>query len=142
MIGVLHDFDKAGFSILHTLAADTDRYQARAPSNIVDLGLRLADVQQLGLESERVSYDSEKDPRQTLAPVAQAKPNVGFWWGPLRRMDREARRVNVMTSLQCGRAHPGRGEGRVQTGRPLTKPIVASYTSSKRKTPSTWRRSA
>jgi DNA topoisomerase VI subunit A len=45
-IFVLHDFDKSGFSILGILSRDTTRYQfARAPE-IVDLGLRLADVEE------------------------------------------------------------------------------------------------
>lgn len=47
---VLHDFDKAGFSIAATLRRDTRRYQFADRINIVDLGLRLDDVIDLGLE--------------------------------------------------------------------------------------------
>jgi hypothetical protein len=47
---VLHDFDKAGFSIAATLGRDTRRYQFYDEINIIDIGLRLDDVQALGLE--------------------------------------------------------------------------------------------
>jgi hypothetical protein len=47
---VLHDFDKAGFSIAATLGRDTRRYQFENTINIIDIGLRLDDVRALGLE--------------------------------------------------------------------------------------------
>ena len=49
---VLHDFDKAGFSIIGTLRRNTRRYSFSSTPNVIDLGLRLADVEELGLESE------------------------------------------------------------------------------------------
>jgi hypothetical protein len=63
---VCHDFDKSGFSILHTLRTDTRRYTFQAPPNVVDLGLRLADVHAMDLDSEDVSYPSGVDPRLNL----------------------------------------------------------------------------
>jgi hypothetical protein len=50
----LHDFDKAGFSILGTLHQDTRRYSFASPPEIIDLGLRLTDVEELGLDGEEV----------------------------------------------------------------------------------------
>jgi DNA topoisomerase VI subunit B len=47
---VLHDFDKAGFSILGTLQRTTRRYRFKNQIKVVDLGLRLQDVD--GLQSE------------------------------------------------------------------------------------------
>jgi hypothetical protein len=47
---VLHDFDVAGFLILGTLQRDTRRYQFLRPIEVIDLGLRLGDVE--GLEQE------------------------------------------------------------------------------------------
>jgi hypothetical protein len=47
---VLHDFDKAGFSILGTLRQSNRRYEFQNAINVIDLGLRLEDV--AGLESE------------------------------------------------------------------------------------------
>jgi hypothetical protein len=46
----LHDFDVAGFMILGTLQRDTRRYQFSNAVEVVDLGLRLADI--TGLERE------------------------------------------------------------------------------------------
>jgi hypothetical protein len=47
---VLHDFDVAGFLILATLQRDTRRYQFSSAFEVIDLGLRLADIG--GLERE------------------------------------------------------------------------------------------
>jgi hypothetical protein len=48
---VLHDFDKSGFSIIGTLRQATRRYTYGNTINVLDLGLRLADVRALGLEA-------------------------------------------------------------------------------------------
>jgi Topoisomerase 6 subunit A/Spo11, Toprim domain len=55
---VVHDFDKSGIEILHTLRTDTRRYRFRSRPKVIDLGLRLSDVQ--GLERERVEYKGAK----------------------------------------------------------------------------------
>jgi hypothetical protein len=47
----LHDFDKAGMSIVGTLKRDTRRFTFRRGAKVVDLGLRLIDVRELGLEA-------------------------------------------------------------------------------------------
>jgi hypothetical protein len=49
---LLHDFDKAGFSIAGTLQRDTRRYEFQNDLTVIDLGLRLEDVQAMRLESE------------------------------------------------------------------------------------------
>jgi DNA topoisomerase VI subunit A len=53
---ILHDFDTSGFSIAKTLCSDTRRYSYRSSFETIDLGLRLTDVQELGLVSEPVSF--------------------------------------------------------------------------------------
>ncbi len=53
---VLHDFDKAGFSIIGTFKRDTRRYEFKNEIRVIDLGLRLEDVQKHDLESERMFY--------------------------------------------------------------------------------------
>jgi hypothetical protein len=53
---VLHDFDKDGFGIVYTLRHDTERYQFSRRPEVIDLGLRLKDVEAEGLEGEPVSY--------------------------------------------------------------------------------------
>ncbi len=52
---VLHDFDKAGFSILGTLHRDTRRYRFNTSFKVIDLGLRLKDID--GLVSEEVAIE-------------------------------------------------------------------------------------
>ena len=47
---MLHDFDVAGFLILGTLQRDTRRYQFSSYVEVIDLGLRIADI--AGLERE------------------------------------------------------------------------------------------
>jgi len=49
---VLHDFDKSGFSILGTLYKNTRRYTYAGSVNVVDLGIRLEDIEQWNLDSE------------------------------------------------------------------------------------------
>ena len=47
---VLHDFDKSGFSIVGTLQRDTRRYTFRNDVEVIDLGLRLEDIDELQTE--------------------------------------------------------------------------------------------
>jgi hypothetical protein len=60
---VLHDFDKAGFSICGTLRRSNRRYHFDRghAQQVIDLGLRLADVEEYGLESEGVWHKSNPD---------------------------------------------------------------------------------
>jgi hypothetical protein len=55
---VLHDFDKSGFSILGLFQRDNRRYTYRHRLKVIDLGLRLADVQKCGLEPEDVAIQN------------------------------------------------------------------------------------
>jgi len=59
---VLHDFDKAGFSIFATLGRSNHRYYYHHHVEFIDLGLRLADID--GLDSEDV-YDSGSDAQRS-----------------------------------------------------------------------------
>lgn len=63
---VLHDFDRSGFTIAHTLQNDTRRYRFKTTPNVIDLGLRLPDALAMGLESEAVEYSGDIDPRPGL----------------------------------------------------------------------------
>jgi DNA topoisomerase VI subunit B len=65
-IFIVRDFDKAGFSIVHTLKSNTYRYQYEVLPEVIDLGLRLEDVEEMGLDSEEVSYDSKINPKINL----------------------------------------------------------------------------
>jgi len=99
---VIHDFDKSGFSIVHTLRTDTRRFQYCSAPHVIDLGLRLTDVQEMQLQSEPVEYGSEKDPRLNLQESGATQEECAFlvqrrtpggWTG--NRVE-----LNAMTSRQ------------------------------------------
>lgn len=56
---VLHDFDKSGFSIAGTLQRATRRYTFRNDVEVIDLGMRMEDID--GLESEPVYLKRNQD---------------------------------------------------------------------------------
>jgi DNA topoisomerase VI subunit B len=58
----LHDFDKTGFSIRSTLGRDTKRYKFTRKVNVIDLGLTLDDVRDLGLEDLTEKHDDKGTP--------------------------------------------------------------------------------
>ena len=86
---VLHDFDKAGFSIVGTLKGvdhyDTNynlratRYDYRNNFDVIDLGLRLSDVNKYSLESEPVQYKS--DPSDNLIENGATPEEIKFLCG-------------------------------------------------------------
>lgn len=73
---VLHDFDKSGFSILGTLRRDTRRYAFRNRIEVFDLGLRLQDVEDSGLETEDVVHKS--DPARNLRENGATTEEIAF----------------------------------------------------------------
>ncbi len=75
---VLHDFDKYGFSILSTLKRNTRRYTFKSRPDVVDLGLRLTDVQSEDLPTEPMSYKRERDPRGNLRMNGATKEEIEF----------------------------------------------------------------
>jgi hypothetical protein len=74
---VLHDFDKAGFSILGTLQRDTRRYSFGSPPEIVDLGLRLEDVKKWKLETERANHQG-RNPQWNLRENGATEKEIEF----------------------------------------------------------------
>lgn len=101
---VLRDFDKAGFSIVHTLRTNTRRFTFRGGRpNVVDLGLRLTDVEELGLESEPVEYGRQKNPTINLRTSGATPEECNFLvTGGDWRTGWEGQRVelNAMSSRQ------------------------------------------
>jgi len=77
-IFVLHDFDKSGFSIAHTLKNNTRRYQFDTTPNVIDIGLRLDDVKNFALESEVVEYHEKNDPKPKLRKVGATPEECDF----------------------------------------------------------------
>jgi hypothetical protein len=61
----MHDFDVSGMTILSTSSRDTDRYEFARKPEVIDMGLRLMDVLQMGLASEAVEI--KDDPTKELS---------------------------------------------------------------------------
>ena len=95
---VLHDFDKSGFSIHETLVNDTERYEfEHALDNVVEIGLRLADVERLELQSEQVAIkDDQKDSaRENLRDNGATEGEIAFLIDGLPEHGNEPRRVEL-----------------------------------------------
>ena len=75
---VLHDFDVAGFMISGTLQRDTRRFQFTRAFEVVDLGLRLNDIEGLEREHAAKSNISEAKLREQLAENGATPDEVEF----------------------------------------------------------------
>lgn len=81
---VLRDFDKSGFSIVHTLRTDSPRYRFRAQPNVIDIGLRLEDIRAWEVLplAEAVEYrNAQKDPRERLRAAGATEEECHFLVG-------------------------------------------------------------
>jgi hypothetical protein len=102
---IVRDFDRAGFSIAGTLTTTSRRYTFRNGIDVVDLGLRLVDVESYGLDSEPWSEKvSRSAVTRTLRRHGATEDEIGFLveggdpygkrtWG--RRVE-----LNALTSAQ------------------------------------------
>jgi DNA topoisomerase VI subunit B len=97
---VLHDFDKSGFSIVHTLRSNSGCYRFESPPRVIDLGLRIGDV--AGLQSEPVEYRSKKNPRDNLRESGATEEECDFLvrWQTGASWAGERVELNAMTSTQ------------------------------------------
>ncbi len=75
---VLHDFDVAGFLILGTLQRDTRRYQFSSAFEVIDIGLRLADIAGLGQEPAAATRTSADSLRAQLAENGATEAEIGI----------------------------------------------------------------
>jgi DNA topoisomerase VI subunit B len=75
-IYVLHDFDKSGFSILGTLQRSARRYQFKNKVRVIDLGLRLEDID--GLATERVVTEARQKARANLKTNGATDDEIAF----------------------------------------------------------------
>jgi len=73
---LLHDFDKAGFAIAGSFKRDSRRYQFEESFEVIDLGLRLDDIESWNLESEPVSYKS--NPMRNLGLNGASPDEIAF----------------------------------------------------------------
>jgi hypothetical protein len=88
---VLHDFDVAGFMIFGTLQRDTRRYQFANAVEVIDLGLRLADIAGLEREPAAASRSSENILRGQLAENGATDAEIAI-------LIHERVELNAMTS--------------------------------------------
>jgi len=100
---LLHDFDKAGFSIAGTLQRDTRRYEFQNDITVIDLGLSLEDVEAMGLESEH-QHHPKGHKRALIANLREngaTDADIAFMFADFDAT-RSTRRVelNAMTSPQ------------------------------------------
>jgi hypothetical protein len=98
----LHDFDISGFSIAGTLTVDSRRYtfENALADKVVDVGLRLVDIEAMGLQSEPVKIEGDFRKRaETLFRHGATHKEIEFLLG---RGEKGPRRVelNAMTSPQ------------------------------------------
>lgn len=94
---VLHDFDLAGFKILRTLRTGT---RLSVGSDVIDLGLRMADIDDLDYED--VIYKQEIDPRYYLEECGATPEERAFLVNSEHYGGYGGKRVeiNAMTSEQ------------------------------------------
>jgi hypothetical protein len=95
---VLHDFDQAGFAIAGTLGRDTSRYQFKREVDIVDLGLRLADVRAENLDGEPVALRG-RSPEHNLRLNGATAEEIAYLTGYDAKYGQRVE-LNAMTSPQ------------------------------------------
>jgi hypothetical protein len=88
---VLHDFDVAGFSIAGVLQRDTRRYQFANAIEVIDLGLRLADIGGLEREPAAATKVQPELLRRQLADDGATPQEIAI-------LMRERVELNAMTS--------------------------------------------
>jgi DNA topoisomerase 6 subunit A-like protein len=88
---VLHDFDVAGFMIFGTLQRDTRRYQFANEIEVIDLGLRLADIAGLVREPAAATKTSADLLRAQLAENGASDDEIAI-------LLNERVELNAMTS--------------------------------------------
>jgi hypothetical protein len=99
---VLHDFDISGFSICGTLGTDSGRYIFTNEVPIIDIGLRLSDIDELGLLRE--PFTLNKNPRSvadTLRRHGATQAEIDFLIqrpDSFRSFEGERVELNAMTS--------------------------------------------
>jgi hypothetical protein len=89
---VLHDFDVSGFSIFGTLGTSSRRYRFQNPVEIVDLGLRIADIETMRLDWEPYS------PSGNWLKRAETLRRHGATRQEIRRLRTERVELNAMPS--------------------------------------------
>ena len=88
---VLHDFDISGFSIFGTLGVSGRRYRFANRIRLIDIGLRLVDVEAIDLQSEPVAVSGWPKRMMTLRRHGATAAEIAF-------LKDERVELNAMTS--------------------------------------------
>lgn len=91
----LHDFDKSGFDIVAKLRTSNRRYRYTVQTWVIDLGLRLTDIEAMNLQAEPVTYPSEVDPRLLLRQQGATEAEVNRLVSGGRSKDWRGQRVEL-----------------------------------------------
>jgi hypothetical protein len=101
----LRDFDKTGFSISGTLQRDTRRYEFQNEIEVIELGLSLEDVKDLGLieqfEHQFIPKARRETMEENLRQNGASEEEIAFMfadWGSTRSLRRVE--LNALTSPQ------------------------------------------
>jgi len=122
---VVRDFDKAGFSIVSALRRGTRGSRSR-PATVIDLGLRLADVEEL--EREPVAYSCPLSWSLNLRDNGATEEEIGVLCGPHHHGPCERVELNAMTSDRFIEWLEGKLDGRgVQKVIPDSKVLGRAY---------------
>jgi hypothetical protein len=99
---VMHDFDVSGFSILGTLGTDSRRYEFEndLSDKIVDIGLRLDDIVEMGLDPEIVEVENRAARRKTLWRHGATPDEIEFLAPEDEDEDCQRVELNAMTTGQ------------------------------------------
>ena len=75
---VVHDFDKSGFSIVGTLRRDTRRYAFQNKIDVIDVGMRLDDIEDLQRESSGIKPEARNAARCNLRDNGATRAEIDF----------------------------------------------------------------
>jgi hypothetical protein len=90
---IAHDFDRTGMAIAHNVGADGRRYTFEHTPRFIDIGLRLAEAREMGLQDEPAP-DEGPGPDK-LREYGATADEIEFLCGRKRRVE-----LNAMTSDQ------------------------------------------
>jgi hypothetical protein len=99
---VLRDFDIAGFNIAKTLTTDNRRHTYDTEPLVYDLGLRLADALEMGLEDEDFAIKQNVHPRDNLEQGGATEDEIEYLVREQKGKHWHGKRIelNAMTSRQ------------------------------------------